>query len=237
MIFSRSWLRWSRDVITTHPAFAEAGGAKVELVKPLSADAIGRIGLGKLLAGDTVDPATLDANYIRRSDAELYTATETLTPCDCAEPFRMTSSQCKGSSSRPPVQRTGRRDQYKELFSSEAPERIVLIAAEESDDATVLGFLIARCLPDEWEIENVVVDASRRRQGIARSLIQELKVAADLAGVSSIILEVRESNLAAVRLYESIGFTREGRRKEYYQSPVEDALLYRLTLRLCDKIP
>ena len=60
-------------VITTHPAFAEAGGAEVELVKPLSADAIGRIGLGKLLAGDTVDPATLDANYIRRSDAELYT--------------------------------------------------------------------------------------------------------------------------------------------------------------------
>ena len=127
--------------------------------------------------------------------------------------------------------------QYKELFSSEGPERIVLIAVEESDDKTVLGFLIARGLPGEWEIENVVVDASRRRQGIARSLIQKLKLPADLAGVSSIILEVRESNLAAVRLYESIGFTREGRRKQYYQSPVEDALLYRLTLGLCDKIP
>ena len=60
-------------VITTHPALAESGGANVVLVKPLQADAIGRIGLRKLLAGDTVDPATLDANYIRRSDAELYT--------------------------------------------------------------------------------------------------------------------------------------------------------------------
>ena len=60
-------------VITTHLPLAEAGGTKVSLVKPLQADAIGRIGLRKLLAGDTVDPATLDANYIRRSDAELYT--------------------------------------------------------------------------------------------------------------------------------------------------------------------
>jgi hypothetical protein len=43
------------------------------LVSPLQADAIGRIGLRKLLSGDVADPATLDANYIRRSDAELYT--------------------------------------------------------------------------------------------------------------------------------------------------------------------
>lgn len=127
-------------------------------------------------------------------------------------------------------------DQYRDLFLREAPDRVVLFAEEESDNAAV-GFLIARCLPDEWEIENVVVAASRRREGIGRSLIQEVRATADFAGVFSIILEVRESNLAAVRLYESIGFTREGRRKEYYQTPAEDALLYRLTLRLCDKIP
>lgn len=60
-------------VITAHAALAEAGGVRVALVKPLHADAIGRIGLRKLLAGDMADPATLDANYIRRSDAELYT--------------------------------------------------------------------------------------------------------------------------------------------------------------------
>jgi tRNA threonylcarbamoyladenosine biosynthesis protein TsaB len=60
-------------VITTHPALAEASGGKIVLVNPLHADAIGLIGLRKLLAGDMVDPGTLDANYIRRSDAELYT--------------------------------------------------------------------------------------------------------------------------------------------------------------------
>jgi len=118
-------------------------------------------------------------------------------------------------------------EQYRELFTLEVAERVVLVA---TDDVDIAGFVIARCLRDEWEIENVVVDAERRQQGIARSLIQELRAAAELAGVASIILEVRESNLAALRLYESIGFTQEGRRKEYYQVPAEDALLFRLTL-------
>jgi len=48
------------------------GEAMVTQTEPLQADAVGRIGLKKLLAGNTVDPATLDANYIRRSDAELF---------------------------------------------------------------------------------------------------------------------------------------------------------------------
>lgn len=48
------------------------GKDMVTQTEPLQADAVGRIGLKKLLAGNTVDPATLDANYIRRSDAELF---------------------------------------------------------------------------------------------------------------------------------------------------------------------
>jgi len=63
-------------VVTPLPKIAEAlaaAGWSVALVSPLQADAIGRIGLRKLLSGDVADPATLDANYIRRSDAELYT--------------------------------------------------------------------------------------------------------------------------------------------------------------------
>jgi tRNA threonylcarbamoyladenosine biosynthesis protein TsaB len=61
--------------VTPFPKFAEAlaqAGRDVTLVPPLQADAVGRIGLRKLLSGDVADPATLDANYIRRSDAELY---------------------------------------------------------------------------------------------------------------------------------------------------------------------
>ena len=50
----------------------ESVGIGVKLVPAVQADGIARIGLGKLMAGDTADPTTLDANYIRRSDAELF---------------------------------------------------------------------------------------------------------------------------------------------------------------------
>lgn len=60
-------------VMTTFPPLHESGGSQVLLVKPLEADIIAHIGLRKLLSGEVVNPATLDANYIRRSDAELFT--------------------------------------------------------------------------------------------------------------------------------------------------------------------
>lgn len=62
-------------VVTPVAKVAEAlsaAGAKVGLVDVLHADTIGRIGLRKFLTGDVADAATLDANYIRRSDAELF---------------------------------------------------------------------------------------------------------------------------------------------------------------------
>jgi tRNA threonylcarbamoyladenosine biosynthesis protein TsaB len=62
-------------IVTPFPKIAETLAAaefSALLIPPLQADAIGRIGLRKLLASDFADPTTLDANYIRRSDAELY---------------------------------------------------------------------------------------------------------------------------------------------------------------------
>jgi ribosomal-protein-alanine acetyltransferase len=127
--------------------------------------------------------------------------------------------------------------QYEALFAANARERIALIAAEESPEAPIRGLLVARCLDDEWEIENVIVDESHRKRGLGSLLVQELLEEARKAGVGSIILEVRVSNLPALRLYENIGFKQEGRRKNYYNRPVEDALLYRFLLQTCDKIP
>jgi tRNA threonylcarbamoyladenosine biosynthesis protein TsaB len=49
-----------------------AANPNARLVSAIHADEIGRIGLRKLLAGDTADPAAVDVNYIRRSDAELF---------------------------------------------------------------------------------------------------------------------------------------------------------------------
>jgi ribosomal-protein-alanine acetyltransferase len=121
-------------------------------------------------------------------------------------------------------------EQYDAFFSPDAQARVALIAADDSDDAPTQGFLVARCLPDEWEIENVIVEAGCRRRGVGSSLVRELLAEARAAGVASVILEVLESNRPARRLYESIGFRLEGRRKNYYQHPAEDALLYRTTI-------
>lgn len=59
--------------ITTVPKLATELGSIAELVAPLRADAIAGIGMRKLLANEIADPVSLDANYIRRADAELYT--------------------------------------------------------------------------------------------------------------------------------------------------------------------
>ncbi len=65
----------SGDLLTPDTKVAEAvqaTNAGARLVAAIHADEIGRIGLSKLLAGETVDPVTVDVNYIRRSDAEIF---------------------------------------------------------------------------------------------------------------------------------------------------------------------
>ena len=115
--------------------------------------------------------------------------------------------------------------EYDALFAAETPPRIALVVTSEADAGQVIGFVIARCATAEWEIENVVVTRERRNQGIGMKIIRELLLKAQAAGATSVLLEVRESNLAARRLYEKVGFSTQGRRRNYYRDPEEDALL------------
>jgi ribosomal-protein-alanine N-acetyltransferase len=120
---------------------------------------------------------------------------------------------------------TGR--EYEALFAQDAPRRLALVAVE--GDST-LGFVIARCALDEWEIENVVVASEARNRGLASALLRHLLDRARSAGATSVLLEVRQSNLAALRLYEKQGFTLQGRRPNYYRDPVDDALLLHFSI-------
>ena len=114
---------------------------------------------------------------------------------------------------------------YDALFAPEAPPRITLVA---EDAAELLGFVISRCDPEQWEIENVVVSPRHRRRGIGRELVRNVLEAARKADAPAVLLEVRSSNTAARQLYEQLGFSQVGRRPAYYREPVEDALLLRL---------
>jgi ribosomal-protein-alanine N-acetyltransferase len=137
--------------------------------------------------------------------------------------------------------------QYRELFVSGGARRLVLVAESPSlrasggalkegpsgpASASVLGFLVALHLAPEWELENIVVAASAQRQGLGKQLLNALLAAASEINSKSVFLEVRESNGAARGFYEKAGFEQTSRRKSYYSNPIEDAVLYRLTLDL-----
>src|SRR6185312_1486534 len=88
------------------------------------------------------------------------------------------------------------------------------------------GFLVSRELignkrgDGEREILNLAVHGEGRRQRIASSLLKH-----ELARGGAFFLEVRESNLAARKLYESLGFRAIGRRNQYYVNPAETAIV------------
>ena len=118
--------------------------------------------------------------------------------------------------------------QYRAMFHAESPQRLMLVAEDEN---AVLGFLVARPNESEWELENIAVITEARRCGLGTALVGELSRCARLSAATSLILEVRESNGAARALYEKSGFLQEGRRKDYYRTPEEVAVLYRLPLQ------
>jgi len=72
---------------------------------------------------------------------------------------------------------------------------------------------------------NLAVRRDFRRQGIGETLIRSvLKEARDKGGERA-TLEVRASNIAAIRLYQKLGFNVTGIRRNYYDAPKEDALV------------
>ena len=74
---------------------------------------------------------------------------------------------------------------------------------------------------------NVAVHPDYRRKGIAEALVAELVEALKKRESHCLTLEVRASNEPAKALYEKLGFTQVGLRKNYYRNPKEDALILR----------
>ena len=121
-------------------------------------------------------------------------------------------------------------DHYKARIQDQPGAACFLIAESGSQTSPrqLCGFLCARIVAGEWEIENVVVDPGLRRQGIGSQLIESLVMKWKASGGSALLLEVRESNAPARGLYERHGFSEVGRRASYYQNPEEAAVLYLL---------
>ena len=119
------------------------------------------------------------------------------------------------------------RQEYARLFHPEPGQERALLVVEE--DGQIMGFIVGRVVADEWEIENIAVSGPARRKGLGAHLLGEFLNMMRRRGGRTVFLEVRESNLAARKLYEKWAFLETGRRKSYYQDPPEDALVLRFS--------
>jgi ribosomal-protein-alanine N-acetyltransferase len=117
------------------------------------------------------------------------------------------------------------------------PPAAVLVARGPSAAAnagvTVGAYCAYRVVVDEMLVMNVAVHPDWRRRGIARFLLRLAMRRAARAGARTALLDVRASNRAALALYSSLGFERMGVRRGYYRSPLEDALVLRLSGLAC----
>jgi ribosomal-protein-alanine N-acetyltransferase len=94
-----------------------------------------------------------------------------------------------------------------------AGPHLLLVAAR---DAALLGFASWNAVIDEATLVNLAVAPRCRRAGLGRCLLERSRALLAGRGIRRLLLEVRESNVPARRLYEVCGFSIDGRREGYY---------------------
>jgi tRNA threonylcarbamoyladenosine biosynthesis protein TsaB len=207
----------------------EKKGETIKMVSATLAAVIGRLGARRLAAGRPTDVLALDANYVRRSDAEIFWkggkvhGAETKSPraglairvCrpedaeEVAKVLRESSEAAKWSV-----------ESLRELFGSVGT---VALVREEAEHVT--GFIIGRQVLDQAEILNLAVTPAWRRKGQGVALLGAVLEKFARWGVSRVFLEVRESNELGIAFYSKRGFTKTGRRPGYYREPDEAAMV------------
>jgi ribosomal-protein-alanine N-acetyltransferase len=91
------------------------------------------------------------------------------------------------------------------------------------EDGKILGYLICSRYDTVWHVMNVAVEPKLQGNGIGSGMLNQLLT--ETGDDDRFTLEVRQSNAAAIRLYERLGFRSAGLRRRYYQDNGEDALI------------
>lgn len=90
-------------------------------------------------------------------------------------------------------------------------------------DGDLAAYVLGRKINPEAEIYRVATRATHRNLGLAKGLISHL-IEKEKGEITDIFLEVRNSNVNAIKLYTGVGFKEISRRKNYYKNPCEDAI-------------
>jgi len=138
-----------------------------------------------------------------------------------------------------------KKEEFRHLMNNDNSRFICAVIDSASNEIEVAGYAGIMYVPayisedgevlcqGSAEILNIAVRSDMRRCGIASLLLGSVEEIAVGLKLDSIMLEVRESNISARALYEKFGFLVNGRRKNYYSKPREDAILMQKDLIIC----
>lgn len=112
----------------------------------------------------------------------------------------------------------------KNSFEQELKNELAYYQCAE-EDGKIMGYMGMWRIIDECHITNVAVLPEYRNRGIASMLINKMVEICKCSEIQNMTLEVRQSNLPAINLYEKFGFISVGKRPRYYMKPMEDAII------------
>lgn len=113
----------------------------------------------------------------------------------------------------------------KEAFYSELSNNLAKYFVVRNSDGVLMGFAGSWGIIDEAHITTIAVDEEFRRMHIGEALLVAILEECYKEKFKYLTLEVRESNIPAIKLYEKYGFKSFGVRKGYYQDNNENALI------------
>ena len=115
-------------------------------------------------------------------------------------------------------------DSYYRLVNDEGFTASFLAEIDDpSGKPFIAGFVIFHVAGTNSEVYNIAVDMNHARSGIGKQLMNTVFAESIRRYASRVLLEVRKSNVTAIRFYEGFGFKVLGDRKDYYSNPIEDA--------------
>ena len=171
-------------------------------------------------------PASVELTGVDDALAGIHLQLRPMTVNDTTPVAALEASAYEGSAHTPWTERMF----YEELTQ---PGRSWWVA---HDQGVVVGFAGGVLAGADFEVEEVVVDAARRREGIATRLVARIAYDAQMLGAQTVSLEVDEKNEPARALYGRLGMVEQGRRPGYYPGsagePAHDALILRASLPL-----